>query len=223
MFGIRQWWEALSSAHLQIHQKDIEADMHNLTALRPEDFQKASAEEKANIPILNKIIQRLYKHLRATSGQILGTDDSHAAIRSKIWSTTIKYSPPSLWITINPTDIHDPVAQVFIGENIDMDNFDACLGPSAVKRAQNIADDPYAATKFFYFIIHLILHTLFGVEVIGTKVESHLGLLGKVMSYIGVFEAQNRGSLHLHMLLWLQDMPPADEMKRLLKSHDFCE
>ena len=31
--------------------------------------------------------------------------------------------PPSLWITINPSDTRDPIAQVFAGEKIDMDDF----------------------------------------------------------------------------------------------------
>ena len=72
-----------------------------------------------------------------------------------------------------------------------MDKFEAHLGPNAGKQAQNIVEDPYAAALFFSFIINLILHTLFGVEVIGTKVVSHIGLFGKVASYIGMFESQN--------------------------------
>ncbi len=31
------------------------------------------------------------------------------------------------------------------------------------------------------------------------------------------------GTLHLHMLLWLKETPPADEMQCLLKSESFCD
>jgi len=67
-------------------------------------------------------------------------------------------NPPSLWITINPCDLHDPIAQVFAGENsINMDDLLATLNPpSKKKRMQNIALDPYASANFFHFMIHTI-------------------------------------------------------------------
>lgn len=69
----------------------------------------------------------------------------------------------SLWITINPCDLHDPIAQVFAGEHIDMDKFMHTLGPSKDTRAQNMASDPYAAARFFHFMVNTIMETLFGI------------------------------------------------------------
>ena len=51
-------------------------------------------------------------------------------------------NPPSLWITINPHDLHDPIVQVFAGESINMDEFDKHFGPSKENCAHNIAQDP---------------------------------------------------------------------------------
>ena len=53
-------------------------------------------------------------------------------------------NPPSLWITINPSDLHDPIAQIFAGEDIDMDKFASTLGLSKETRAVNVANDPFA-------------------------------------------------------------------------------
>src|SRR5260370_32612699 len=97
--------------------------MDVLLALQPEDFQKDSTEEKANVPISNPVVCHLYKHLQATNGCVMGTDQSFAITQSKIWSTTVWHGPPTLWITINPSDLHDPIAQVFSGEDINLDNF----------------------------------------------------------------------------------------------------
>jgi hypothetical protein len=36
-------------------------------------------------------------------------------------------------------------------------------------------------------------------------------------------EAQGRGTLHLHMLLWLKDAPRASEIKTALRSKKFHE
>jgi hypothetical protein len=86
--------------------------------------------------------------------------------------------PPALWITINPCDLHDPIVQIFAGEHIDLDNFLVTAGPDKDKRAQNIAADPFAAVKFFHFMIRTIFETLLGVEVSSFQVKSFMDILG---------------------------------------------
>lgn len=81
-------------------------------------------------------------------------------MRSKIWSTAAVLGPPSVWLTANFCDIHDPIAQIFAGEDIDMDAFVRTLGPDRTKRAKNVAADPYAAAKFFDFMANTMLETL---------------------------------------------------------------
>ena len=49
-----------------------------------------------------------------------------ASYRSQIWGTCLWLRPPSLWMTI---DYEDPIAQIFAGENIDMDSFMNVMGP----------------------------------------------------------------------------------------------
>jgi hypothetical protein len=78
---------------------------------------------------------------------------------------TAMNGPPSLWITINPSDTNDPIAQVFTGADIDLDNFSSTAGPDANKRATTIAGDPYAAAKFFRFMIEAMFEELFGIGI----------------------------------------------------------
>ena len=59
-----------------------------------------------------------------------------------------------------------------------MDEFMAHLGPDKDHRAKNIADDPYAAAKFFHFMIATILKTLLGVKVTLAQVKSGVGIFG---------------------------------------------
>src|SRR5258708_6477075 len=153
----------------------------------------------------------------------MGTDQSWAITRSKIWSTTVQYGPPTLWITINPSDLHDPIAQVFAGEDINMDAFNELSGVSAVKCTENIAKDPYMAVKFFHFMVQLIFQSLFGIDSSRQQILSTISLFGEVVAYIRVIKLQNRGTLHLHMLMWLKEAPPADEMWKLLKLESFRE
>jgi hypothetical protein len=64
--------------------------------------------------------------------------------QSQIWGTCLLLRPPLLWLTINPMDYKDPIAQILAGECIDMDSFMSLLGPIANERATNIARDPFA-------------------------------------------------------------------------------
>ncbi|KAG1858506.1 hypothetical protein F4604DRAFT_1882876 [Suillus subluteus] len=122
--------QALGSARLQMRCNTFDADAQILST-------KAQEEEEKNCPISDPAIRLLKRHIYATGGRVMGSDH-------KLWSTSIMLNPPSLWITINPCDLHDPIPQVFA----------ATLNPpSKEKRAQNIALDPYAAAKFFHFMI----------------------------------------------------------------------
>ncbi|KAG2107118.1 hypothetical protein BD769DRAFT_1675703 [Suillus cothurnatus] len=86
-------------------------------------------------------------------------------IRAYIWGMTMMKNPPSLWITINPADTHDPIAQVLAGEEIDLDAFDKTAGPDASHRALIIANDPYIAANFFHTTIRAIIEELMGIIV----------------------------------------------------------
>lgn len=43
------------------------------------------------------------------------------------------------------------------------------------------------------------------------------GILGNAEAYIGTIEAQGRGTLHLHMLLWLSGSPTTAQMQEWLQ------
>ena len=69
--------------------------------------------------------------------------------------------PPSLWLTINPADTQDPIAQVLCDQEINLDRFDTFdLKPSDTA----IANDPYAAASFFHMIINTVLECLIGIK-----------------------------------------------------------
>jgi hypothetical protein len=64
---------------------------------------------------------------------------------------------------------------------------------------------------------------LFGIHVSKHQIESHMGILNLVNGYFGVVEVQGRGSLHVHMLIWLKHAPNVDEMLELLNQSVFRE
>ncbi|KIJ13524.1 hypothetical protein PAXINDRAFT_13640 [Paxillus involutus ATCC 200175] len=204
-FGIQQRRQVLASARLQMQRKTFEKDAHLLSTITVEKLQRAQEQEANGLPISDPAVRLLHQHIYATGGRVTGSDQGR------------------LWITINPCDLHDPIAQVFAGENIDLDEFNAKFGPSKEKQAQNVALNPYAAAKFFHFLIKTILKIIFSIEVGPQRIKSRPGIFGHVSAYFGLVESQGRGSLHLHLLLWLHNALAMEEIERLLKEDEFCQ
>ena len=142
----------------------------------------------------------------------MGFTHSRSALRTKIHSLCFYLGLPSLFLTINPADIHSPVALYFAGVDLNPDKvLPEALGTS-YERAQTIAAHPVATAKFFNCLIKSILKNL----VLG-------GVLGPTKAYFGTVENQGRGSLHLHLLIWLNhDYTPA-QLKENIQNEHFRE
>jgi hypothetical protein len=203
-FSIEQKQSALLSARIHMCRQDFEADSDLLADLTLRDLQDAQIDEEAHRPIQNERVRRLHHHLYATSSHIMASGKMRTTYQSQIWGSCLWLRPPTLWLTINPMDYEDPIAQIFAGEHIDMNSFMHIMGPDARRRGMNMANDPFASALFFNFIIRTTLETLLGICIRKHEVESHMGIFGVVNGYFGVVEAQGRGSLHVHMLIWLQ-------------------
>jgi hypothetical protein len=50
-----------------------------------------------------------------------------------------------------------------------------------------------------------------------------MGVLGRVVAYFGLVESQGRGTLHLHLIMWLANTPTTEEIHDLLAAPCFRE
>lgn len=226
VFGVIVKRQVYTSTLVQIKRSTYKKHAESIRKLRAADFVTASQEEAKNLPFSNPTIRIFRKQLAALRTHVMGTDESRRTIRSQIWGCTLANGPPSLWLTINPSDVHDPIVQVLAGEDIDLDNFVWQDGPDPSTRAQNAAADPFAASEFFHTTIKVILEHLFGLYSENKKntlgrLRRKEGILGTLKSYVGTVEAQGRGMLHLHILLWLAHAPTSQEMSDALSAEAF--
>lgn len=222
VFGVCQKRSVCRSAVLQINQSAFKRQSMLIQSLKPEDLLKASQEEMQNARFSNPAVKALRGQLSAIRTKVKGTDESRQHVRSKIWSTNLLHNGPAIWATINPTDTQDPIVQVMLGEDIDLDTFCNTAGPTHSERASNVANDPYAAAKFFHFIIECVTEILLGVKrKANGKIEREEGIFGWVQCYIATVEAQGRGTLHLHMLIWLKGTPTPEMIKAALMTEEF--
>ena len=140
------------------HFSPIWNEIQHLTLF---NFEKAAEEEKARRPFSMWSWNKSMCHsLTAIRAKVMGTDESCIKIGSYIWGMCIRKGPPSIWLTLNPADTHDPIAQVFCGNDINLDNF--------FNRITIIWTVWICLTLicllclfFFHFIVQTILETLF--------------------------------------------------------------
>lgn len=222
VFGVIQKRQICRSACLQIKRSAFLSHQTSFRNLDPSDFLKASKEETRHVPFSNPAIQGIRRHITAVRARVSGTNEARLRLRSKIWSTNLLFNPPSLWITINPSDTNDPIAQVLAGCDIDLDQFVNSLGPNSTSRSERIAGDPFAAAEFFQVILSAVIEELFGIKA-DRKIQRREGILGHVNAFVAAFEAQGRGTLHVHMMLWLGGAPSASQMREALQSSSFRE
>jgi hypothetical protein len=223
-FGVLQKRQVCSSACLQVSKKSFLQHQQAFRSLTVQDLNVASGEESRKAPFSNPVVKALRSQLSSVRAKVMGTDESRIKIRSQIRGMSMIKGPPSLWITVNPSDTGDPIAQVLAGEDINLDSFTNTVGPDSTQRSLNMATDPFAAAKFFHFVIGVMLEELLGIK--GYSKQTHNvrrtdGIFGKVASYIGTVEAQGRGTLHLHIVVWLCGAPTYVQMGRALKSATF--
>ena len=220
VFGVIQKRELCAAAVLQISKQSFSRHEQEIRNLSQKDFAQAGAEERANKPITNEVLNSLRHSLTAIRAKVVGTDESRIKIRSLIWGMCVKKGPPSIWLTINPADTQDPIAHVLCDQQIDLDAFDAL---DHVPCSSSIANDPYAAASYFQLIINAVLRHLLGITPASRNqsVRRLSGIFGDIDGYIGTVEAQGRGTLHLHMVLWLRGSPTVSKMKELLLSNHF--
>jgi hypothetical protein len=223
-FSVLQKRQVCSSACLQVSKKSFLQHQQAFRSLTAHDLNVASGEESRKVPFSNPVVKALRSQLSSVRAKVMGTDESRIKIRSQIRGMSMIKGPPSLWITVNLSDTGDPIAQVLAGEDINLDLFTNTVGPDSARRSLNIAADPFAAAKFFHFVIGAMLEELFGIK--GYSKQTHDvrrtdGIFGKVASYIGTVEAQGRSTLHLHIVVWLCGAPTHVQMGQALRSAGF--
>ena len=224
VFGVCQKRQVCQASVLQMKRGSYIRHKTILSTITANDLTTASREETRGVPFSNPAVRALRSQLTAVKTKVEGSDESRISVRGKIWGTNLIHNPPSLWVTINPADTQDPITQVLAGAEIDLDDFCNTAGPDGSNRVMNMASDPYASAKFFHFLIETVIEVLFGISKMrnGVFIRKE-GIFGVVKSYMGMVEAQGRGSLHLHLLLWLEGAPTARELRHALTTDLFRE
>jgi Helitron helicase-like domain at N-terminus len=106
----------------------------------------------------------------------------------------IEFGPAAFWLTINPSDLRDPLVIKLAGVTIPEEGLQKA---NAAFRRKTANMNPAAIAIFFDRLCTAILK---GLVCPG---EGQIGIFGEVSTYFGAVETNGRGMLHLHCLVWL--------------------
>jgi hypothetical protein len=108
---------------------------------------------------------------------------------------------------INPGVRHRFLA----GNDIDIDNLLPHEVPTYWEQAKLVARNPCIAAEFFHTYINAFMSAVLGYDPKQRSLTP--GILGITRAYYGCVEAQGRGSLHCHMVVWVHGGMTSDQIR----------
>lgn len=166
----------------------------------------------------HKVLE-LMKQVKTVTGNVPGSTAARMVMRNEIRALMVDKGLPSFYITINPADIYNPLVKFLAGAEIDVDNLLPEHVPNYVEQSILVAKNPAVAAKFFNIYMKAFIKCILGYDPKEKFIEG--GILGHVNGYYGCVEAQGRGTLHCHMLVWLEGALNPNEIKeRVLSQGD---
>ena len=171
-------------------------------------------------------VKACFEAMQAASTNVVGTDGHRRHCRHEGWAYMEMFGPPLVFLTPNIADTQHPLLLVIQGETVDLGGVAADMPETLPKyrdMMRRLAQDPVAQTLQFEFLMRLFLQHVLNVrpETLDCRrggvrafarewcsdgaaaASTGAGMLGPVAAFRGEIEAQGRGSLHPHVLVWL--------------------
>lgn len=152
---------------------------------------------------------RLTKLMELTaiaSNRCLGSQEYFQQRRIDIRALFVRFGGPHFFITINPDDARHPLVLSFSqsAPTSVTQSFVVSIPANSrlyvQRRYKLIAQNPVIQAQFFDTIFKAVLDHVFGFAR-----DDRIGILGKVAAHYALVEAQGKGTLHAHTLVWLED------------------
>ena len=228
-FNMLQRREVLLRTSLKVKRSNFPSVAANFASVSPQAVHIVSQRIAngdsitANTDDERKVLN-LMRQVKLVSSHVPGSSGSRIAMRNEIRGLMMDKGLPSFYITINPADVFNPLVKFLAGAEIDVD----CLLPEHVpdywEQSILVARNPAVASKFFHLYMQAFIAALLNYD--PTQKDLEGGILGVVKAYYGCVEAQGRGTLHCHMMVWLEGGLNPNEIKQRVVDEndtDFCK
>ena len=165
-------------------------------------------------------VLELMRNVHQINSNVMGSSAARLKMRNEIRGMIMSLGALSFFITINPADVYNPLIKLLAGDEIDIAHLLPEQVPDYHHQSLLIVKDLVLAAWFFDIYMNAFFSTILRSNE-RPRNEIHSGVLGITKGYYGTVEAQGRGSLHCHMLIWLEGgLNPAEIRDRLLNDPD---
>lgn len=160
-----------------------------------------------------KNIVRLLAKINLVGTKIPGSAGYKLNLRNEIRAMINFRGAPTLFVTLNPADVDNPIVRILGGEDIVIE--DVLRGEDMDEHRRKIfaAKHPAACAQFFHSMISSFINVIL-------KPSKKPGLFGKCSAYYGTVEAQGKGTLHCHMLIWLDGHPSPQVLRDRMETSE---
>jgi hypothetical protein len=188
---------------------DVEEKIANIT---PNDIEKTIEDRRKGS--YNAESNYLNNILNVVGGKAPFCQISKQTNRRELKSMIIFHGNANLYVTLSPDDTKHPLAYKLCMDDPNNFAFSSKELNDDQFRALQTSKNPIGISQFFYNLITIIIDHLFG-----WKNHERDGIFGKIKAYYGMVETQARGTLHVHLLLWIHGSPsPIDLYNELQKN-----
>lgn len=192
-----------SNCHHEIVKELLKINPDELESLevkfKNDPLYKPSGEREKNIV-------NLLARVNLVGTQIPGSAAYKLKLRNEIRSVINYRGTPTLFVTLNPSDVDNPIVRVLGGESVDIEDQMRGEDMEEHKRRVYAANHPAACALFFHSMISSFIKVIL-------RHGQGQGLFGKCTAYYGTVETQARGTLHCHMLIWLDGHPSPQALR----------
>ena len=214
-FNILQKKAVCDSVRFRVSAAEQERTVRELLSIDKGELDRLIARLKSNQSYQaqtdeEKRILRLVTRVGASLHDIPGTAGYKLKMRNEIRSLVTFRGTPAFFITLNPSDIHHPLVSLLSGDDISLEAMERGEELTEWQRRLVVSRNPAACAQFFHTVISSFINVVLRY---GRKDR---GILGKCTAYYGTVEAQARGTLHCHMLVWIYGHPNPQRMRDLM-------
>ncbi|KZT59319.1 hypothetical protein CALCODRAFT_413126, partial [Calocera cornea HHB12733] len=219
--NVLQKRRSTTDSFFRVKETELITLMADLRRLSPLSFANLAMKLERNSAYRSQneeelLALKVLARMNVVRRDVPGTNGYKRARRNEIRALIQTLGSPALYITITPTDIDSRLVRLLAneeGEGVLNTSGDGETYRSKVERAARVARNPGAAARSF----HQTMQRFINVVLRYGKGE---GLFGVCKGVYGMVEAQGRGTLHCHMLVWLHGHANPQAMRKRLKEDE---
>ena len=198
---------------------------------------KPSVQSLLSDKDLPQQVRQAFTSLHQATASLIGSDGHRRLLQREGIAYTLYGGPPVIFTTPNLADTKQPLLLIVQGEEIALD---CAIEAPYREMVQRVAADPVGQAMVFEFMIRLFFIHVLGIraDLVGWKrgearrsaqnwVRDGVAadctapwLFGPIAAAFGPIEAQGRGSLHPHILVWLLQICHQELLELLFRDRD---